>query len=142
MELRVQIVGAQATAILPADLYNSVRYAVYKTGRNFSDLSYAYLSGVVNHGILDDVTAIYVDETVSLPTQAFDATSGYNVPQVVNKFHRIPLNLMLDFYSLTAAGTGSWDTVKEDILIDRVSDSSITPHPSVSYNARIFFRFM
>jgi hypothetical protein len=142
LEVRIQMVGAQSTTLLSADLYNSIRYAIYMTGKNFSSGSYKYLNDTVTGGILDDIKRLYVDKVVSLPSQAFDSVNSYNVPQVVNLFNKIPIEQVFNFYSLTPSGTSTWDTEERDLLIDFVSDSSVTPHPLIQYNIRIFFSFL
>jgi hypothetical protein len=142
IELRTQFVGAQATVVAAADMYNSIRLALYLSGPSYKESSAPYLTSVIGGGTLDDIKQIYVDKVVSLPSQAIDNVSGYNVPQVHNHFQQIKINRYFDWYSLTPTGTADWETVANDLLIDVISDSSVAPHPTVEWSARIFFTYV
>jgi len=142
LELNAIVTGGQATSILPADLYNTVRMVIYISGQAFQEASQTYLSSVINHPNTLDIDTVLHDHTYCLPSQAFDSTGGYNVPQVLHKFSHIPVNRVFPFYSSTTTGTGAWDTEKFDLILEHVSDSSATPHPDVTYQVRIFFSFV
>lgn len=141
IELRLLFVGAQSNALASADLFNSIRLAVYRVGPSYQESSTSYLTNVVSAGVLDDVEEIYYDKITPLPSQAFDSNINYNVPQVRTSFHQIPINRRLNWFSLTSTGTATWDTETNDYMIDVVSDSAIAPHPTMEWSARIFFSY-
>ncbi len=141
IEMRALVVGAQSNALVSADLFNSLRMAMYIGGPSFQNTSQLYLQSVAGSSTLLDVDRLLLDETVSLPTQAFDAASGYNVPQVKNIYRYIPVHREFIFYSQTPSGTANWETEKCDLLFDTVSDSSVIPHPTIEYSMRIFFEY-
>jgi hypothetical protein len=144
IDVDITIVGAQSTTLLAGDLYNTVRFAYVLDGRFYdgsgATAPSAYLTSITGGTNITDVIRVLRDEKISLSSTAYDSTNGYNVPRVVNKAFRLPVNRSFVFYS-TNAGYSLWSTENCNILLDIVSDSSVTPHPSFSHNSRIFFTF-
>lgn len=144
VEVRNTFVGAVSNAVLAADLYNSVRSAMVVVGEDYSTAAVpSYLNGVFVGTSTLDIKGVYYDRTVSLPSQAYDATITTPTPQVINWDLSFDPNLVITCFSTTASGSGSaWDTEERDVLIYHVSDSAIAPHPTMSGTVRVFFEFL
>lgn len=142
-EIDMELVGSQSNTLVAGDLYNSVRYAVTRNGKAYSDSNVPYLTGVMTGTNLQDTQHVYIDQRVALPSQAFDTLTNYNVPMVIHRTHTIPVNRVLSCFSTNASGSGAaWDTTKEDYTMFLVSDSSVSPNPQVALTFRCFFTFM
>jgi hypothetical protein len=140
-EVRIIIVGAQSNVLLSADLYNTVRVSLIKSGPNYSTANINYLTSVLAHGVLADTREVFVDRTFPLPTQAFNTANSYNIPQVLEETFAFNTRCVLNWYSTNSAGS-SWDTEAYDIKLELVSDSSATPHPQVSVAVRMFYSWI
>lgn len=142
IEVRLTVVGAVSNAVLAADLYNTVRFAIYKTGVSYSDTSTPYLTAPTGGTIVTDVKKVYLDKTWALPAQAYDATITTPTPQVICEEWVFEPHLELDVFSNNATGLGvAWDSNGVDLMFDHVSDSSLSPHPNLSMTVRTIFRF-
>lgn len=142
MELNYIIVGSQSNALTYADVYNTVRVAVLKTGFAFSAVNPLYLQSVLSGVNLQAAKKIYHDRIHALPTLAF-STGNYNSPSVATVKTRIKLNETIDVYSTNATGVGaSWDTNGIDFDLNLVSDSIITPNPMINLSCRIWFKYL
>ena len=143
IECRFVFVGAVSNAVLAADLYNSLRCAMHLSGTDYTDAGTDYLTGVATGTNLTDVKRVYYDRTVSLPSQAYDATITTPTPQVLNWEIFFEPNLALDCFSTNATGVGAtWNTNGMDIDMEYVSDSSIVPHPTVQGTVRLVFEYI
>lgn len=143
IEVRATIVGAVSNALLAADLYNTLRLAIYKTGVSYSDTSTAYLNGVTSGTTVTDVKKVYLDKTWALPSQAYDSTITTATPQVLCAEYYFEPHFELDVFSLNATGLGvAWDSNGVDLMFDHVSDSSIAPHPTISMTVRSIFHYV
>jgi hypothetical protein len=142
MEILVGLTQSQATALAASDLYNRVRFALVLTGETFlAPVHTPYLSTNVSAsmGDITETQKVYLDLVQSLTSQAFNA-ADYNAPQVKDFRFHVPLNLTLDCVSTTASGSGAtWDTRKFNLWFENVSDSSVAPHPAITYSARVFY---
>lgn len=142
VELTYQVIGAQSNAILSADIYNTVRLAVFSTGVSYLDTNAEYLTGTLTGPNPDQARRIYYDKVHVLMTNAWNASSGYNSPGVQTVQKSVPLNMVLDTSSTTTSGSGTdWRTDGSDLIINYVSDSSVSPHPTVQLTARIYFKY-
>lgn len=142
IEFRMIMVGAVSNAVLAADLYNTARISCYLTGVDYSFANVPYLTGVTTGSNLVDTKRVYFDKTMSLPSQAYDATITTPTPQVKDWAVYWEPNLVLDCFSSNATGAGAaWDTNGLDLMIDHVSDSTLLPHPTLAGNFRIIFEF-
>jgi hypothetical protein len=142
VEVRMVVVGAQSNAVLAADLYNTLRTALYKTRINYGDSSIAYLTTVLGGTNLQDIEKIHADRTFSLPSQAYDATITTPTPQVLNWDFMFKPNMVLDCYSTNATGSGAaWDTNGFDLMFDHVSDSTVAPHPTIGFTLRLCYSY-
>lgn len=143
VEMRFIVVGAVSNAVLAADLYNTLRYAVYKTGIDYSGTSTPYLNAVIGGTTLQDVNKVYFDKTDALPSQAYDTTITTPTPQVLTWDIYFEPHVILDCFSSNATGAGAaWDTNGTDIMFDHVSDSNLVPHPTIGFNARFIIDFL
>ncbi len=142
LEVRVLCIGSQGSALLPADLYNSIRFALYTTGKSFGDVNTTYLTGVYQGTTTQDVTHILMDETSLLSSQAFDS-SNYNAPNQTYFTAAFNCNWLMTWFSSTATGTGgAWDSQDGDLIFTHISDSSVAPNPTVNYTVRTFFEYV
>lgn len=143
MECRFSFIGAVSNAVLAADLYNTVRISLSLTGTSYSGISNAYLNGIMSGTNLVNVKRIFFDHTVSLPSQAYDATITTPTPQVRNWEVFLEPNLRFDTYSTNATGSGAaWDTDGFDLGLEFVSDSAIAPHPTLMGTLRLIYEYV
>lgn len=128
--------------VLVGDLYNFLRFAYYIEGTPYDGtgaiLPTGYLTGQISGTNISDVSRVLLDHRVPLSVQAYAGTQL--VPATANRTFRIPVNKSFVFYSSNAAYT-QWRTEHGNMLLDVVSDSTVSPNPAFSHNTRIFFRF-
>jgi len=142
MDLHIRVIGSQSSTLVAGDLFNTIRCVVYKSGESFQGTVQRVLNDLDTGLDNRDMEVEYCDKMIALPSQAFDTLTNYNVPDVKSFKFQIPLNFDLIAWSTTASGVGSaWDTKMFDIVLEHVSDSSVTPNPQISYLARTFFTF-
>lgn len=139
VDCRALLTGAQSTTLLAGDLFNSIRYICYKTGNSTLDTQPTPLNNLTEFLDLRDVLKVYTDKLVPLPTQAFDSANGYNVPQVRQDTFSINLGSTLEWYSSDPTGATGWDTRMYNFLITFVSDSSVSPHPTIEFRQRMYY---
>lgn len=143
IEFRIVVIGAVGNALVAADLYNTQRIAMYQSGKAYSDTNLSYLVSTYQGGVLNDVECIYFDRVFCLPSQAYDSTITTATPDVRNWEVFWEPRLILNCFSTTASGSGAaWDTEAFDILFEHVSDSSLSPHPTIEGNVRLFYSFL
>lgn len=138
-DIRVLSTGAQSNALLAGDLYNSIRYVMYLTGNSVLDVQPSPMSNLTEFLSLQDIERVYTDKLVPLPSQAFDTSNNYNVPQVTQRTFTIPMNLTLDWFTSDATGATGWDTRKYNVLMQTLSDSTVSPHPSIEFRVRLYY---
>jgi len=136
--MRYRIVGAQSNVLASGDLYNSTRQIVWETGASYQDTTIAIGTGLDNWYDNSDIVRIHHDHTVNLPTQAYNTSSNYNVPQVIVVEKYLPINRRYDWFSTNNPPT-SWDTKRGDILLNFISDSGVSPHPTLWISCRIYY---
>jgi len=136
--LKYKVVGAQSNTLLAGDLYNSVRVIVNKFGSSYADTPNPIGGGLDNWFDTGDVKTILHDETHALPSQAFDSVNTYNVPQVIQRQCYLPVNQRYDWFSTNNPPT-LWDTKYGDIFLHFISDSGVSPHPSITWCARVYY---
>lgn len=142
LEFRMLFSGSQSNALIAADYYNFVRIAVIKTGKTYANSNVNYLSNVYGGTSMQDTQQVLADKTVGLTTQAFSSTD-YNSPGLADLTFAIDCSWDAVFYSTTATGAGTaWENQEGDIMLEFVSDSSVAPHPQVSFSCRVFFDFL
>jgi hypothetical protein len=144
IEFDFRMIGSQSTTLVAADLYNTIRWALYLEGpQSGVGSSLSYLTSVIGGTIIQDKMKVYHDQQYPLVSQAFDTVNSDNVPNVKTGFLKFPIHESFTFFSTTTTGVGApWLSADKTIVLDVVSDSSIIPSPTFGYNARIFFRFM
>lgn len=142
-EMIYQVTGAQSNAILSADIYNSVRVAVFQSGVDYLNTNSLYLTGVIAGPRPDQVTRVFYDKLHACQTHAWNGASGYNSPGVVMVKERFSVNMVIDCSSTNASGSGAdWQTDGKDLMINFVSDSAAIPHPTVTVSLRLYFEFL
>jgi len=140
MLLSVSCIGSQSNALLAADLYNRIRTYFCWTGKSFSTANVNPAgSSLVLWPVMQDITEVLFDANFDLPSVSFDTTNTTNTPMVRTWRGRIPINKTLQCFSSSATGTSGWDTKEGDLILALISDSAVTPNPTVSINARIFY---
>lgn len=135
---KIRTTGAQASVLLAGDLYNSVRSILYSSGSTYADTPDGLGGGTDQWYNPSDIAKLYYDHTFPLPTQAFDGLTATNVPQVLVAQHYFPVNTKFNFFSLSSSGA-TWDTRKGDLLVRHVSDSAVTPHPTIDVSCRLYY---
>ncbi len=135
---KFRIVGAQGTGFLAGDFFNSVRLRLHISGSTYADNPDALGGGLDQWYDTGDVVRLLHDQTYNLPSTAFDSANGYNCPNVKTDQFYIPINIRLDFFSTNATAT-LWDTRKYDMILSWVSDSTVTPHPSLNTSIRLYY---
>lgn len=143
LNVNLAIRGGTGTAILPADLYNNVRMRLIWSDLQQSDV-YTTLAPSDVHAPLDNrnVSRVYFDKLFYLPTIAFDP-SGYAIP--TQRFYRkfFKINRMLEAYTTVDSGTSTdWDTKTGKLMLLVYSDSSVTPHPTITGHCQLFYKYV
>lgn len=139
--LKIRTIGAVGSALIAGDLHNTVRIILYQSGSTYADTPDGLGGGVDQWYNPSDAVKLYYDHTFQLPGQAYDNNQQLIVPQVLGDQLYIPMNTRYDFFSLTSGGS-TWDTKKCDLLVTQVSDSSVTPHPTVNISCRLYYDFV
>lgn len=141
MEMQIRVEGSQSNVLAAGDLFNTIRVGIAKVGNSYLDTTLqSFLNGTDIPLNLLDVKKLYYDRLFELPMQAFNTATGYNAPQVLSHKFEIPLNFDLDVFSTTSSGSlTTWDTKQNDIILRHCSDSSATPHPQITFYARLFY---
>jgi len=141
IDISLIFTGAQSTTLLPGDLFNSIRFCIVKVGSKASISVPQVLLSLTNFPELEFVEKLFIDNIVPLPTQAFDTVNSYNVPQVVRKQFRLMLGEQLDWFTQTGSGLSNWDTKKTSFALQFVSDSTVSPHPTIDLQWRVYYKF-
>lgn len=141
IEIRIRAVGSQSNALVPADLYNIARTVVFETNESSSVTPSNPLVSCDGPLNFLDTDYIHYDQIFQLETQAFDS-GNFNVPENWIDTYVIPINRTMKFFSPVAAGTSGWVTKDKAFWYTHVSDSSVTPHPSISTTARLYFNYV
>jgi len=142
LEIRMEMVGSQGSLLAAGDLYNSFRISIYRSGETYQSSVIRYLSSVMGATNLSDIEHVYYDNSVALPSQAWDSSSTTNVPCVKHISLNVPLNMDLFCFSTTPSGSGAaWESRDKDLLLEFVSDSTVTPNPTMTLYSRLFFRY-
>lgn len=140
MEVRFRCIGAESTALLPADIHNVMRVLIWETDDDTPVVTPSPLTSVDDPLALADTNRIYWDNTSLLASQAFNS-ADYNSPQMQFQLKVFKIQRSYDWNSNISAGTSGWFTKKGNIQLSAVSDSAATPHPQYMLSARIYFRF-
>jgi hypothetical protein len=142
-ELTMMTVSAQSNAILSADIYNTTRVAIVQSGVDFINTNNLYLTGVLSGTDKSQTTKVFMDKISKMETQAWNQSSGYNSPGVQITRRNIKLNITLKCNSTNTSGQGAnWITNGKDLILNWVSDSTITPHPTIDFNLRVYFKYL
>jgi hypothetical protein len=137
ISIMLRAVGSEGTLIATGDLHNTVRVIAYQTSTPFQSTNVNALTGVDSFINPQYVKKLYVDHFFSLPSQAFSPGS-YNVPQIQQKtFHFYP-NRVVKCFSTNAANT-VWDTEDCDFIFELVSDSLLSPNPTLYYSVGVYY---
>lgn len=141
--LTILVRGSTGTALASSDLYNNIRIRCSWSNATFSE-SPVFLAPTSIPAPVDtrDDERVYFDKIFYLPSITFDP-SGYAVPtqKTFRKF--IKVNRIIDCFSTSDSDiTSDWDTKKGNMLIRCWSDSTVTPHPSISGNYTVFYKYM
>lgn len=141
IDFSYSVVGSQGTALVAGDLYNFTRAIVWETRDSYSLSPNTPLVSV--HVPLNnyDCKKVYFDEVQTLPTNAFNS-ADYNAPGLHHKRVMLPVNQTYDWFTTQVNGLGGWDTKTGNIVCSFVSDSGATPHPTVHFAFRVYFRLL
>lgn len=142
-EVVYQVIGSYANTILSADIYNTVRVSLSRSGMSYQVANQPLLTTVLGPVNTNEISYVYFDNIHSLMTNAWNASSGYNSPGIATRRITINKPFVIECRSGNTSGSGlAWETNGHDFVVDLVSDSSVSPHPSVSMNIRILFQYM
>jgi hypothetical protein len=136
LSFRWNIVGSEGTTIANGDLFNRVRFLVFRTNESYGEA--VNITAPTIDSVLDvsDIKDIYYDEVTNLQSSAFTST-GFNVPGLRTIQGVIDLDDILEVYS-NIGGT-QWFSKNYNYVFGYVSDSSVTPNPTFSGSTRIWF---
>lgn len=141
IDVRIIFTGAQSTTLLAGDLFNSIRHVLYLTGNSPLDAQPVPLNNISEFLDVRDVKKVYTDQVIPLPSQAFDTVNSYNVPQVVQRTYRLKVNRQFTWWTSDPTGASGWDTREGNINCALVSDSLVSPHPTVEYRLRVYYSY-
>ena len=127
------------SALVGADMYNSMRVVIFITGANYQAATPSSLATVLQHTTTNNVSKPLCDLTYALQSIAFDS-NDLNSPSQEWKTFSCPINTIVDCISSSTRTV--WDTKGGDLVINYVSDSALSPHPALELTARIHFRVM
>jgi hypothetical protein len=141
IEVRILVVGSQSNTLVAGDIYNNVRTLCYETRDGTGVVPTPVLTGVVDPLDTIDARFIHLDHMFNLMTQAFNG-AGYNSPGIANEVFNIPIHRTFEFFSPVSTGTSGWETKVGNIWMSTVSDSSVTPNPTMTYTTRLFYQIL
>ena len=140
IEFNLNLTGSQSNALIPADLFNRIRFVVWSTKFSFTASTNASwdIDSLIDWTRADE---LIFDQTVSLSSLAFDA-SNYNSPATQNLRALLPYRHRYNCKSTTTVGglPTAFDTDEDNLLFGFVSDSAASPHPDVSGSFRLYYR--
>jgi len=143
MEVSMRFLGSQSNTLASGDLFNTMKVIIYRSGESFQDSNTVALTNVDTPANLLDVDRVYYQSVIPLSSTAFDSSTNYNVPRNITRNLDIPLNFDLLCWSTTSSGSGAqWDTKKFNIVVEAISDSSVSPNPQFAISARTYFSFL
>jgi hypothetical protein len=136
MDVRVQAVGSQGTALIAADLFNTVRAMIFVSPTNYQAATPNALVDTIRHPLTNNIAKVVCDETFLTWTAAFDS-ADLNSPTHVARQFSCPVGMTVD--CITNNTRTTWDTKAGDLVLNWVSDSTLTPHPQFLIACRIHF---
>lgn len=139
MDVRIHAINAQGTLLAAGDIYNTIRFMTFVSNTSYGGVNPIPLIDTINHPITNNVAKVLCDDTLALRTTAF-TTADLNAPSHEVLAYSCPVNVILDCVSSNTRTT--WDTKAGDVYLCYVADSSVSPHPSFYYAARIHFRVL
>jgi hypothetical protein len=135
--LEVTAIGSQSATIVAADLFNQLRVLMFWSGET-------YQSSLINPVLspnqwpnMQDVEEVLYDAKYDLPSVSFDTTNTTNTPMIRSWRGLVPVNRTLECFA-SAPGT-VWETKSGDLALAYGSDSAITPNPTLTVCARVFY---
>lgn len=137
--LSVNAKSSESAPALAADLFNRLRALLYWTGETFQSTNNFALTSVDSWPSMLDVEEVLADLQFDLPNVTYNTNDSYSVPMVRTYRCYIPINRVLDCYSGSSTGTANWETRQGDLIFESVSDSLLSPNPTVSLSARVFY---
>lgn len=137
LEARINLVGAQTNAILPADTFNRVRVLLYWTKTPYREST--TMNAITIDTLVDrrDIDVVLYDKVHALSSTAFDSASGYNVPATRSLELKVPLQDRQEVFS--SGGGATWDSRSGSYRLALVSDSAAAPHPTFSGQTRLYY---
>lgn len=139
MEVRVHVINSQSNALVAGDMFNTVRWMAFVTPSSYASGVPNILIDTIRQPITNNIAKILCDETFATHVAAFDSSDLASPTHEVRSFS-CPVNLMID--CITNNTRTTWDTKAGNLALNIVSDSSVTPHPQITYSIRTHFKFM
>jgi len=134
--MNMTFIGAQSNTIAAGDLFNNLRFVIANQATTNQEVSLHVITSTTS-AYSPWGSSIYFDKLLSLPSQAFDSSSNYNVPQVIEVKRNVPVNRTYNFFNI---GSG-WDSQAPSLRVYAISDSSVAPNPTMEGTLRIFFSY-
>lgn len=136
----VTVTGSVGTALASGDIYNQLRFIMFTTDLVYSISPTIPLEAAVNSWPNNiDVKKVLLDLKYDLPTITFEPSTRYNAPSIRTYRAMIPINKVYDCVTTSNIGISGWDTKNGNICFAVVSDSTISPHPTLEASWRVFY---
>jgi hypothetical protein len=136
MDVRLHCINALSNGVVVGDSYNTLRVYNYVTATTYQGNKANALSDVVSHPLPSDVLKPLCDESFTTWISAFDSTDDGSPTHELRNFS-CPINLTIDCVS--ESGRTVWDTKAGDVMLEVISDSSVTPHPQLIWAYRVYY---
>jgi hypothetical protein len=139
VDCRIRFLNALSNGVVAGDSYNTLRAFLYVAGATYLATKSSVLLDTLQFPDTEDVAKVLFDETVPTTILAFDSTDD-GAPSHEFRYFSVNVNTILDCVS-TSSRT-AWDTKAGDLLFAVISDSAVTPHPTVDWAFRVHYRVL
>jgi len=136
IDVRVACTSSYSSLGLPGDLFNLVRMAICVSPSSYRTTLAQLFAAVDKHIFTNNVAKIVCDDTFDVMVQAFDSTDRA-APGMKFRHYTCPLNTIVDCFSNDRT---TWDTKAGSVSLSTISDSQLTPHPTLDLHLRIHYR--
>ncbi len=139
IDVRLHVTNALSNGVVAGDSYNTCRVGLYCSGAPYLTAITAPFNTIMEHPNNEDVLKWLCDKNYVTWITAFDATDDGAPKHHMDQFS-CPVNMTIDCQSV--GSRTAWDTKAGDLQIAIVSDSAVTPHPSVEWAIRVHYKVL
>ncbi len=139
IDVRLHVTNALSNGVIAGDAYNTCRVGLFVSGSPYNFATTPPFNTIMEHPNNEDVMKWLCDKNYTTWITAFDATDDGAPKHHMDSF-TCPVNLKLDCHSV--ASRTQWDTKAGDLQIAIVSDSAVTPHPTVEWAIRVYYKVL